>query len=465
MAAGDVRLDEVKKHVRALGKFAKAIAKQDFGDGTEIWQLQLDLLEAQQRLQSAIAREKGLPRSEQSQEVLGELKRLRWHARAMGDGLAWLLLAGDKQMIGALSHNSPVPIAEDGHGTRGAQHMAAGLSAQGWGFPVLHDMTNLLRIGDVTFVRQDGRTPRSITVEMKTQLLDVSEPDASGKRTYRVKTKILTPVPIDDSGNLSPDVVYDPADLPRVEMPRGRVGRQQDRMRRAAILGSSPAGVVTGLTEPVIHMSVDTASPDNWRDLRRVIRHAHTGGFGGEVVDGAFYYGAFYSKGGVSVQDIASAPLAESLVGTAFQPTETSAARPTLVWTLPAEPSRAPTVALPYVLYPITQRAVIELLRQELILMVMVDQTAVCDALRDRGLEVEVRPQVGGPGEIVVINRWVDDNGDRVKAELHAVRHILQEAIYEFRGLGYIADMVAGMAMGMRTHAPADWDDDDVHGS
>ncbi|WP_156411693.1 hypothetical protein [Nocardioides sp. Soil805] len=455
-------MNDAQSHIRALASFAKIIAKSDFVDADEIWQLQLDLLEAQQGIQVSIAAEKTLPRAKQDRERLEELRRIRWHARSMGDALVWVLLGGDKQLIGALSHNSPVPIAEDGYGTRGAQHIAAGLSSQGWGFPVLHDISNLLRIGDVTFVRVDGRVPRSITVEVKTQLLDVSEPDDSGKRTYQVKTKVLTPVPLDDSGNLPPDVVYEPAELPRDDMPRGRVGRQKERMRRAAILGSSPDGVVSGLTEPFIHMSVDTSSTDNWPHLRRIIRRAHAEGFAGEVVDDAFYYGAFYSKGGVTADDIAAAPLEESLKDSAFKRTDATADRPVLVWTLPTEPSRAPTVSLPYVLYPVTQRAVLELLRYELLLLVMVDQTVVCDALRARGLEVEVRPQAGGPGEIVVVDRWVNDDGDHVKAELHAVRHIMQETIDEFRGLDYLADMVAGMVAGMRTHAPAEWDEDEA---
>ncbi len=75
--------------------------------------------------------------------------------RAVGDGMAWRASGYDRRYVIALSSNaSPGPMA----GKSGLPHelsAVAGMRAAG-SFGLLHDLTNCLRIGDITEFRPDG---------------------------------------------------------------------------------------------------------------------------------------------------------------------------------------------------------------------------------------------------------------------------------------------------------------------
>jgi hypothetical protein len=77
------------------------------------------------------------------------------------------------------SPRTPAPISEQGHGAEGTLAIATGLSQRGWGFPLIHDITDVLRIGDITFIRP-RQTPEFVTVEVKTRLLNEFPPDETG---------------------------------------------------------------------------------------------------------------------------------------------------------------------------------------------------------------------------------------------------------------------------------------------
>jgi hypothetical protein len=69
----------------------------------------------------------------------------------------------------------PTAIGED-QGSRGVIGLAAGLAGEDWGFPLLHDITDCLRIGDVTFIKPDGDNR---TLELKTQVTSTEEADGT----------------------------------------------------------------------------------------------------------------------------------------------------------------------------------------------------------------------------------------------------------------------------------------------
>lgn len=83
------------------------------------------------------------------------LDRICRQLRAVGDGLAWRASQFDRRYIIALSsNNSPGPMA----GKSGLRHeleSLSGLRSRG-SFGLLHDLTNCLRIGDITEFRLDG---------------------------------------------------------------------------------------------------------------------------------------------------------------------------------------------------------------------------------------------------------------------------------------------------------------------
>lgn len=59
------------------------------------------------------------------------------------------------------------------------------LSERGWGFPILHDITQILRIGDIAFVQPHGE-PR--TVEIKTRLAEERVEGDEIVSTYKITT-------------------------------------------------------------------------------------------------------------------------------------------------------------------------------------------------------------------------------------------------------------------------------------
>lgn len=64
-----------------------------------------------------------------------------------------------------------------------------GLAGKDWGFPVLHDITDCLRIGDVTFVKYDPELTAS-TYEVKTRLKE-EQPLDDGKSEFNYEVTLL----------------------------------------------------------------------------------------------------------------------------------------------------------------------------------------------------------------------------------------------------------------------------------
>jgi hypothetical protein len=103
------------------------------------------------------------------------LDRVIRQLRAVGDALAWRTFSYDRRVIIALAQNpSPGPM----HGKEGLDYELAEVEAV-WKregtFALLHDLTNCLRIADVTMFTGDG--PRLVEVKK----------DASGPRTAQMK--------------------------------------------------------------------------------------------------------------------------------------------------------------------------------------------------------------------------------------------------------------------------------------
>jgi len=121
--------------------------------------------------------------------------------RTVGDGLAWRASGHDRRYLIALSSNaSPGPMA----GKSGLPHelgATAGMRAAG-SFGLLHDLTNCLRIGDVTEFRPDGSkllyeiksSPSAKTGPQRRRMEAAIEAVmAGGELPGRPGTRIITP--------------------------------------------------------------------------------------------------------------------------------------------------------------------------------------------------------------------------------------------------------------------------------
>ena len=255
-----------------------------------LWRLQVDLLQLQRDLQAAIAASKR-DRTTARHARLAELRQALWHARRFGDALAWVFFRNERRQIDPLSHNAKVPVLLDGHGARGLMGAAEALSER-LGFPLLHDITDILRVGDITFFKP-GERPT--TVEVKTSVVTSS---TVGKRTrYEYKVTAIWP-----AGASPPPSVHQRA--VRQQQPvNERVGRQLARMTRAAALQDAPVGWPTKLDgRPTLILESKgggAARSGHWHLLRRMIRRARRTGYASAVADRAVMYAAFYSPTGL----------------------------------------------------------------------------------------------------------------------------------------------------------------------
>ena len=186
-----------------------------------LWRLELDLLKLERDLQTAITEAKK-DRSPAGRTRTAEFRQALWHARRFGDALAWVFFKNERRFLDPLSYNAKNPVPPDDHGSTGMVGAAVALS-QRLGFPLLHDITDILRIGDITFVTPEGRPQ---TVEVKTKLVRSTRLRSKIKHEYHVSA-------------VWPSGEPPPTDVPRRpparrEPPNPRFGRQLARMTRAS---------------------------------------------------------------------------------------------------------------------------------------------------------------------------------------------------------------------------------------
>ena len=81
--------------------------------------------------------------------------RICHQLRSVGDGLAWRASGYDRRYVIALSSNAATGTMAGNSGLPRELGAAAGMRAAG-SFGLLHDLTNCLRIGDITEFRPDG---------------------------------------------------------------------------------------------------------------------------------------------------------------------------------------------------------------------------------------------------------------------------------------------------------------------
>lgn len=148
----------------------------------ELWQLHLDTIELQTSFQGRITSEKadrsriaeqiralrsksGEARIEKVRSLQHELENsnrriaIYKHAyhvcRHFGDSFAWVLLGLDRQKVLSLSHNRRNPPPPTGVSLKGIIGAAQEIASQYGLMPVLHDMTDVLCVGDVSFLHPE----------------------------------------------------------------------------------------------------------------------------------------------------------------------------------------------------------------------------------------------------------------------------------------------------------------------
>jgi hypothetical protein len=415
-----------------------------------LWKIQNDLLALQRDVQAAISEAKARLRDgEGDYNALENLRLARWHSRRLGDALAWLVLDLDRRIIASLANNQRVSIPVEDHGSRGLMAIASHLASEGMGFPLLHDVTDCLRIGDVTFVQPDLGRDGLRTIEVKTRFMGERAADGGGKG-YEYQVGVLSASPFD---------------IPQARVKAGREDsqtengplrgwisksrRQLERMSSAVARQRAPEGRPIEIDgERMVTKHIETSARSYWASLRRVIRRSRVSGYASESVDGAFLYGALYCADGVDKDLIDRSRLAEDLVESGILWRD--AARDAVVMNLiPAPEGAAAQLFMPFYLYPIPKTAIADIVHGRLYVVVLANMGRIVAALERAGFEVILKqgrhPLAEGA---LVLRSSTMIAGKKCRVDIRNIAYHYADMVYGFNGVEYLVDIAKAILAG-----------------
>ena len=440
-----------QQFLRRIEKLALTLLSARFVSPDELWQFQLDLLHLQRDIQAAITSSKSLAKREKdTMDVLAELRICRWHARRLGDAFAWVMLGGNMQIIEPLSRNNRTVVARDSHGSRGMLLAARYLARQGWGFPLIHDITDCLRIGDVTFVRVNEGSERACnTAEVKTRARLKRRLETENLAEYEYRMQVLSPVPSDDAqmdrvileGAGFESVISSPA------RPVGRrIGRQANRMSTALV--HQTAGLDVLIEEdgevPALWTAVKAPVTTHWKSLQRVVRKARRNGYGSECVDGAFLYVAFYGADGLTPELMDRSRLKEDLSNPALLVKDRTRGNVLSIALIPPLEQVSAHLFRPFYLYPIPRSSICDLLHGRMIVLVCYNESRLAESLEEAGFNVDYNSKIKR-SPLIVTGSVTTKNGAEYRVQPADLRYYLDEIVYEFRGRDSVVQLAHAM--------------------
>lgn len=437
MDADERELSRFARRIEQLAARATAnklfTAAQDFD---HLHSLQRDIFNLQMDLQRAIAAVKQRNRSSEAYLHLGALRNRRWLARRLGDAVAWNVLLLNRQVIGSLSSNSVTPIPtswSDGH--RAVFEFAEKSTSREWGIPIIHDITSVLRVGDVTFMlpSETGAALDATfrTVELKTTRLSERRTD-DGRTAIEVQVTVIgnEPLPFPER---PPAEAHSGSDGVQVRRPDRRIERQLERMDIAIAKKNAPMHRYAKIgDEYQFSVQLEKEEQPHWAELRRAIRTARRDGFAYFELGGFVGYSLVYNAHGVTEEDIKASPLPRHVTGLMHE--ETRDRNSITVSHLPdKDDDRWSAEVLPFYLWDVPQRAIRDIIRNRLVIVGTYNSGWMEKLLKDAGLSVI--PKSGGADkrafEVVAHFGWEG----KAKVEYHS--HVWKEiyvAVHEFRG-------------------------------
>lgn len=436
--------EAARPYLDRLERLARTFVGGKFNAAQEIWQLQLDLLQLQREVQKQIGEaKKKLKTDKAARANLGSFRVLRAQARRLGDAIAWTILDGDRKVISSLAENKQVPPGEGDHGSRGMIAIAQALSNEGWGFPLLHDITDFLRIGDVTFVRK-GKEPR--TVEVKTHLVD-SKSTTDGKTKFSYNITVLSAHDFrEDMQKFDSKPPEEPEGAVRhLLTPSPRIGRQLRRMGMARAHQEAPNGVLQNFDGEAL-LSTEVSSPESghWGIVSRLVERAYKEGYASGSADGSFLYGVFYDPQGLPEGNVLESPLLQDLQRSGILFEDGSTQNVVSLGSIPQREEKAPQLYLPYFLYALHEDAVIDMLFGRLLIVIVVNRGRVVEALEGAGYQVTFSPEGANlsNGSIGIWSGATGGAGGVKAVGLDSIEPYLDELIYEFRPLRHLVDVM-----------------------
>lgn len=443
--------------------------KVDGADG--LYKLQTDLLALQRDVQQAITAAKATPRSKAKSETLEVLRAALWETRRFGDAIAWVFLHMERQVIYPLADNNRVAVPPADDIWKGFETVVRHIGAQGLGFPLLHDVTDTLRVGDVTFIKP-GEPPA--TAEVKTRIVESEQTDEGRKITYQV-TAVWTgedPPERVKAASSRPGEVPENSQPPPAPSPVGRqrpikpqFGRQLQRMRKADMLRVADDGQITEHEDgraSITVMAPAYQGESHWKVLRRLAREARRDGYATATVEDAIMYVGMHRPDGFTTDDD-MAPFSRA-------PSDLLASG--ILWTDPAERHRnglaifqipeawrrvsGPQLYMPYFLYPLQRWAILDLLHGRLVIMAVLNPGRLAAAVEAKGLEIELpqteRDWLQSP--LTAFTPVELPDGSKYRVGVSGLHMPLMEMIQEAKPLDYFATHADAMANAAKQQFP-----------
>jgi hypothetical protein len=414
---------------------------------------------------------KGIRKVKEGLPALKTLRELRWYARCLGDALAWQVLLFDRKAIGALNSGRKPPVSSRSDSSDDAVFVMGGhLLANQYGVPIVHDITNWLRHGDMTFLR-------------------FHEERALGWffRTVEVKSSV-TSFTQNDDGTASAQMLVDlyssePLELPEERQPKRRKARNEtpdesgaglarrkedrrirdqfkrlDKMVDRRDLEFDAVTIVDGI--PNVVLSVDHRQVHHWPDLRHAIRTARSAGYAFFDLDGFIGYAVIYDNYRANPEFFKQSTVRED-VQERLICDENGVRNRLTVQQIPMREVHdmvgAPVMR--FFNYDIPKRAKADLIHGRLLIISMVNTGRLDMALADRGFAIE--PEDSNLAQrhypYTVDLEW--STGETVCLAIPdtAVQHHVQTAIHEFSGLDYVVDHVAAIRRVPEIISREDW--------
>src|ERR1700754_1094455 len=189
------------RHLRTIEELVRRLFEHKYDSAQGLWTIQTDLVRYQIEVRGDVRKE--MSRKSETQATIAEvaaqrrgdwkkeLQRLQGeishsemrvtileHALNLsmqfGDALAWIFLKGDVRRIASLAINKPNPPIPEGLSLQAMLGVAESLANRGAGFPLIHDVTRCLRVGDLTFcnILDDDDEPLTVEVKSKTASIE-----------------------------------------------------------------------------------------------------------------------------------------------------------------------------------------------------------------------------------------------------------------------------------------------------
>ncbi|QKW21114.1 hypothetical protein HUT16_20455 [Kitasatospora sp. NA04385] len=443
-ATGSTYTGEALALIQQVEAFARQLISFNFSTASDIWEFQINLLSLQRETQKSISNEKTRRKIEKTKDdSLQALQMVRQHARRLGDALAWTILGNDRGIIYPLGENDPVSIPHDNHGSRGLVAICEVLASRGWGFPILHDVTDCLRIGDATFVTIDGKERKTRTIESKTRHIEPPRENPTASTQYEVTISFV--------GHEAPekdfkfDIELDPEpDPPR--RPDRRIDRQAKRMHSALMKQSAQIDtpfIVDG-SKAVLSRGESNAR-SRWGEVREAIAEARSTGYSSIKIDDAFMCIFLYNSAGLSAEAITGE---ERIVSDIVQSGILSKGDPQygiVTSFLPEEPKRSACNYLPFYLYSIPPEAICDILHGRLVIFSAAGVGAIASAIEDVGFRVEIPKSDHPLHSMRIFSEISGPSGKRFTAEFGHLGIHFMECAHEFMGVEYVQDVILTM--------------------